>query len=234
MHCISIRGLTFQWPKQLAPCLDIPTFHLQQGESVFLHGASGSGKSTFLGLIAGLQQVKHGELTVMGKSLKEMRNHQRDQFRADYLGIIFQQFNLIPYLSVIDNVLLSCQFSKLRKQQVLSTGQSLSEAATTLLHALDISDIHLSVNQLSVGQQQRVAAARALMGKPALIIADEPTSSLDAERQNAFLHLLKNACQVAGSALLFVSHDLRLADTFDRTISMADINHAKREINASL
>jgi putative ABC transport system ATP-binding protein len=143
---------------------------------------------------------------------------------VDHIGLIFQQFNLIPYLSVLDNVLLPCRFSRRRREQA---GDMADSAARLLGHLdLDASLWQRPATALSVGQQQRVAAARALIGRPELVIADEPTSSLDAERQAAFLDLLIDECNEAGAALVFVSHDRRLAGRFGRELALTEINRA--------
>ena len=161
-----------------------------------------------------------------------MRNAQRDAFRADNVGFIFQMFNLVPYLSVIENVVLTAQFSAVRRQKVLQTGRSLAAEAERLLVSMDLDSSILASRdaaELSTGQQQRVAVARALFGAPPLIIADEPTSALDADTRQAFLDLLFQEVNAADITLVFVSHDAALADRFDREIQLGDINHARRE-----
>ena len=219
---VHIADLVFHWGG--TPCLDIASFDLAAGERVFLHGPSGSGKSTLLNLLAGVLVPAAGELDVLGQAMPRLAGAARDRFRADHVGIVFQQFNLIPYLSVLDNVLLPCRFSKLRQERA---GDPKAAAARLLAHLdLDRTLWGRRAAALSVGQQQRVAAARALIGHPELVIADEPTSALDAERQAAFLDLLIRECDDAGSALLFVSHDRRLAGRFDRVLALPDINRA--------
>jgi len=219
---LSLENLLFRWPDQVGACLDIAEFSVVADEQVFIHGESGSGKSTLLNLIAGVLTPQQGNITALGQPLSALSAAARDRFRVDHIGLIFQQFNLIPYLSVLDNVLLPCRFSARRSQRAGDPKQ----AAATLLQHLDL-DAGLwqrKATQLSVGQQQRVAAARALIGRPEIVIADEPTSALDAARQTAFLDLLRRECAAANAALLFVSHDLRLADGFGRRIEMGQIN----------
>ena len=217
---VSVAGLRFDWDD--APCLDIAAFELAQHEQVFLYGPSGSGKSTLLNLLAGVLVPQAGELVVLGAALPQLAGAARDRFRADHLGLIFQQFNLIPYLSVLDNVLLPCRFSARRRERAGELGQT---AARLLAHLdLDPALWRRRADALSVGQQQRVAAARALIGAPELIVADEPTSALDADRQDAFLDLLTHECAASGAALVFVSHDRRLAARFPRTLALPDIN----------
>jgi putative ABC transport system ATP-binding protein len=215
-----IADLRFDWG--VTPCLDIAAFELAAGEQVFLYGPSGSGKSTLLNVLAGVLLPRTGDLTILGQSLPHLSGAARDRFRADHIGLIFQQFNLIPYLSVLDNVLLPCRFSARRRERA---GEPKQNAARLLTHLdLDESLWTRPATELSVGQQQRVAAARALIGAPELIIADEPTSALDAERQTAFLELLTRECTETGAALVFVSHDHRLAGRFTRTLALTEIN----------
>jgi len=168
-----------------------------------------------------------GSVRVLGQSLGGMGGSARDRFRADHMGVIFQQFNLLPYLSVVENVLLPCRFSRRRLAKASAQGDAALEAERLLEH-LDIGQgiLHQRVSELSVGQQQRVAAARALIGGPELVIADEPTSSLDADRRRAFLELLFRECREVGSALMFVSHDATLEPLFDRSVHLDEINGA--------
>jgi len=214
--------LVYRWPHQPAPCLDIPRFEIAAAERVFLHGPSGSGKSTLLNLLGGVAVPERGRIELLGQNLTTLPARRRDAFRADHIGFVFQQFNLLPWLSAIDNVLLPCTFSRRRLDRA---GNPRSEAERLLRH-LDLAPTlwDKSAAELSVGQQQRVAAARALIGRPEILIADEPTSALDAERQQAFIDLLLAESSAAGSALLFVSHDTRLAAHFDRVVALADLN----------
>jgi putative ABC transport system ATP-binding protein len=225
---IQINNLVFRYPSMQSACLDIPEFHAYAGERIFLYGPSGSGKSTLLGLLGGVLSAEHGTIKILGNDFTQMSQTQRDKMRADHIGFIFQQFNLIPYLSVIDNVLLPCKFSKLRQSKALARGKILQDEAERLLTQLDLHSTlwNKPVTQLSVGQQQRAAAARALIGKPEIIIADEPTSALDADRQVSFLELLLRECAEANAMLLFVSHDRRLAANFNREIDLTSINQA--------
>jgi putative ABC transport system ATP-binding protein len=225
---LALENVVFHWPGQDQACLDIDRFEVAADEQVFIHGDSGSGKSTLLNLIAGVLVPRRGRLDALGQSLAGLSAAARDRFRVDHIGLIFQQFNLIPYLSVLDNVLLPCRFSQRRRLRALESAASLRAAAGALLTHLDLGEElwQRSATQLSVGQQQRVAAARALIGRPEIVIADEPTSALDAARQEAFLALLRRECAAARAALLFVSHDQRLAESFDRRVAMEEINRA--------
>ena len=225
---IEITNLQFARKKQAQPVLDIESLQVNECERVFLRGPSGSGKSTLLSLLAGVNAPQSGELKVLGQNLAKLGNAQRDQFRADHIGFIFQMFNLIPYLSVVENVTLPCRFSRKRKHKVLAQADSLEQEAIRLLGHLDMAHddvLHKPVNELSVGQQQRVAAARALMGAPELVIADEPTSSLDADRRTAFIDLLFRECDSANATLIFVSHDNSLKAPFERTIDFNQLNN---------
>jgi len=223
---IEARDIRFAWGAREAPTLQIARFAVAPGERLFLHGPSGSGKSTLLGVIGGVLRPQRGELRVLQADLARLGSSARDAFRVDHLGFIFQQFNLIPYLSVIDNVILPCRFSRRRHERAARTEAGLRDEARRLLDRLDVAPglRARDATRLSVGQQQRVAAARALIGRPEVIIADEPTSSLDAQRQQAFLDLLLAECEASGAALVFVSHDWRLADSFSRRVAMEDIN----------
>ncbi|MDE1166716.1 MAG: ABC transporter ATP-binding protein [Pseudomonas sp.] len=227
---IELDQLSFAWPGQPA-LLDIPSFRLSPGETVFLKGPSGSGKTTLLGLLGGVQKPNKGSIRVLGQELTELSQGGRDRFRVDHTGYIFQQFNLLPFLSVRENVELPCHFSTLRAQRAAQRHGSVDQAAATLLAHLGLSDPALlgrRADTLSIGQQQRVAAARALIGQPELVIADEPTSALDYDAREAFIQLLFAECREAGSSLLFVSHDQSLAPLFDRSLSLAELNRAAR------
>ena len=229
---IEIDNLRFAWKKQAQPVLDITSLQINRGERVFLRGPSGSGKSTLLNLLAGVVLPQNGVLNVLGQDMTALGSAQRDHFRAHHIGFIFQMFNLIPYLSVVENVTLPCQFSSKRKHKVLAQADSLEDEAIRLLDHLDMAQddvLHKRVNELSVGQQQRVAAARALIGSPELVIADEPTSSLDADRRSAFIDLLFRECDSANATLIFVSHDNSLQSPFQRTIEFDQLNNASEK-----
>lgn len=213
---LELDAVTYGWPSDDAPVLASVSLAIDAGERVFLAGASGSGKSTLLALIGGLVAPAEGEVRFDGKRVDTLKRAERDRFRADHLGVIFQQFNLLPWLDAIDNVRLGCRFSAARSQRAPA------DEPGRLLDAMGLPETAWSrrADRLSVGQQQRVAAARALIGRPELILADEPTSALDDDRRDDFLDLLFEEAGQAGSALLFVSHDRRLADRFDRALSL--------------
>ncbi len=226
---IHIRDLAFRWQPRDPVVLALDELVVERGEQLFIEGPSGSGKSTLLGLLAGVSVARQGEVWVLEQRLDAMGAAARDHFRAHHIGYIFQMFNLIPYLSMVDNVTLPCRFSTRRRQQALQRSPSLEAEALRLLRHLDMDEpaFHRRpVTALSVGQQQRVAAARALMGSPELLIADEPTSALDGDRRESFLRLLFDECRASGSTLVFVSHDRSLEGLFQRTIRLAGINGA--------
>lgn len=231
--CVEIRNLEYAWANG-APVLSIRNLSIRQGESLFLQGPSGSGKSTLLGVIAGVFAPTGGEAIIMGQPFHEMSAAARDRMRADAMGVIFQQFNLVPYLTLVENVLLPCRFSRIRAERVGATEAARTEKARDLLSRLGLGEeakANRQAAELSVGQQQRVAAARALIGSPSLIIADEPTSALDAQTREAFIKTLLTEAQDA--AILFVSHDASLSGHFDRLTAMENINFAQYEPGAT-
>lgn len=223
---IEISDLTFGW-KQDQTNLQIPKFIVPTGSKIFLNGNSGSGKSTLLSLIAGVLEASGGQIKVFENRLDKMSPSKKDQFRADKIGVIFQMFNLLPYLSVGSNVCLPCRFSNQRSKRVLEEYDSIVEGASSLLESLGLPADQFwkaPANELSVGQQQRVAAARALIGSPDLIIADEPTSALDEENSKNFVSLLLSQVEKRNSTLLFVSHDKNLGEFFDTSVDIASLN----------
>lgn len=205
--------------------LNIPEFRVSRGERVFLFGPSGSGKTTLLGLMAGVLRGKQGSIEILDRNLGTMSNHERDSFRGSHIGYIFQLFNLISYLNVLDNITLPCRMHEERRKRLGS--RPMEERAREVAAHLGIENLLTqTVTNLSVGQQQRVAAARALLGSPELVIADEPTSSLDYDHRERFIRLLFESCAETGSTLIFVSHDHTLRSLFDREISLPDVNKA--------
>lgn len=205
--------------------LNINSWSVAAGEQVFVHGPSGGGKSTLLNLLSGMLQAGSGEVSVIGKRLDKISSQQRDRFRAGHIGYIFQQFNLIPYLDAIDNIQLAHQFAKAR------TSSSLKDDIKSLLTTFHIApaDWQKPVAKLSIGQQQRIAIVRAMINKPELLIADEPTSSLDQNNRDIFMSELMAMVSEQNTTLLFVSHDMSLAKYFNRVDSLADINTAGAE-----
>jgi putative ABC transport system ATP-binding protein len=227
-RAIEVQELRFSYP-QGPEILNIKHFYLDAGEQVFLHGPSGSGKTTFLGLLAGVLQGAQGKLEVLGEDLIQSKSSRRDELRGAHMGYIFQMFNLVPYLTVEENILLPCQMSAKRRLRV--AGGDLHKEAVRLAEALNIAPLlSKKATDLSVGQQQRVAAARALVGSPELIIADEPTSALDADHRTGFLKLLFAQCRERGASLLFVSHDASLMPLFSRQVSLSSVNEAAKGV----
>ncbi len=231
VRVLALRDVRYAWPGS-ADCLAIDRLALQPGRTHFLHGPSGCGKSTLLGLMAGVLRARQGRVELLGRDWAALPAGARDARRADHVGVIFQQFNLLPYLSVLDNVLLPTRFSALRARRC---PDGPAAAAAVLLQRVGLAAaLHgRRADALSVGQQQRVAAARALIGHPELVIADEPTSALDAARRDDFMALLREACAAAGSTLVFVSHDERLAVGFDERLDLPALNRVAAAADAA-
>ncbi len=228
-HAIQIQQLQFGYGKQAV--VDIELLYVEPGERIFVHGASGSGKSTLLALIGGVLLPQRGQLRVLDTELTTLTGAQRDQFRADHIGFMFQMYNLLPYLSLLDNVILPARFSSQRAPRA-SRRHALHDEARRLLAALGLSEAAMHTRnaaQLSQGQQQRVAAARALFGNPDLLIADEPTSALDADARDDFLQLLLSECAQRHTTLLFVNHDRSLQHRFDRSVDMQSLSATQPE-----
>lgn len=232
---VVMSAVRYRWPRAAADCLAIDELVLAAGERVFVRGPSGSGKTTLLSLVGGVIQPQAGTVTVAGQALDRLSAGARDRFRADHVGFVFQMFNLLPYLSARDNILLACRFSAARRARLRARNTSPAAELARLAERLDLGGDVLAraAAELSVGQQQRVAAARALIGRPGLVVADEPTSALDADRQQAFIDLLLEECAAAGAALLFVSHDARLAAHFDRVLDLAVLNRAAAAVEGA-
>tara|TARA_B100000676_G_C18064985_1_gene840343 strand:- start:124 stop:810 length:687 start_codon:yes stop_codon:yes gene_type:complete len=223
---ITLKEVKFRWHKAKPWVLDILHFQVGVGQKVFIAGPSGSGKTTLLNLISGIILPDEGRIWIEGTDLVDLGPAARDNFRGKHIGYVFQSFNLIPYLSIMENVLLPCRFSRERMDRI--SGDVTAEA-TRLLDRMEINTASIlatRVSDLSIGQQQRVAAARALLGAPQLIIADEPTSALDTENREAFMELLFAEANASKATLLFVSHDIGLASAFDHSVSLPDVNRA--------
>ena len=221
---VNLRGVEYRWNARDSFALSIGAFQVPRGERLLLLGPSGSGKSTLLSLLTGIASAQAGSVEILGRQLNKLDGSGRDRFRAEHFGIIFQMFNLLPYGSVIDNVVLPLSFAPARRARAIAAGGMESEARR-LLSALGLpADIgRQKAATLSVGQQQRVAAARALIGSPEIIVADEPTSALDDSRQQDFLDLLFSQVDASGATLIMVSHDRRLARRFNRVVEFGDI-----------
>ncbi len=231
---VRMSGVRFRWRGARAFSLAIDDFALPARERVLLVGPSGAGKSTFLSLLCGVVTPSAGRLEVLGTDMTKLSGAARDHFRAEHFGIIFQMFNLLPYGSILDNVLLPLSFARKRRARAGQSGPIEAEAQRLLSSlGLDPAELHgLSAANLSVGQQQRVAAARALIGRPELVVADEPTSALDRDRQLAFLDLLFAEIDAAGASLIMVSHEEELGARFDRVLRLEDIAVGERRAAA--
>jgi putative ABC transport system ATP-binding protein len=216
---IKLHNLNYTFQGSSLPVLSIPAWQVARNERVFLQGESGSGKSTLLGLLAGLQLPTLGEVEILGARMSALGAGKRDRFRAKHLGVVFQQFNLIPYLSALENVLLSAQFGT-------SDRRGARQRAIELLESVNLpSSLHdRKAAALSIGQQQRVAIVRALINEPSLLLVDEPTSALDHNNRDAFLALLFDMLADVDCAMVFVSHDPTIGRLFDTHVRLAELN----------
>ena len=225
-HSLSIKDLIFTWSKNNDFTLRIPNWQIDSGEKVFLYGRSGEGKSTLLNLISGIQNSYSGSIQVLGQDMAKLKQRQKDAFRANNIGIIFQQFNLLPYLSAQQNILLAQRFkSKIQTPE--------PEELASICERLELSSnlLQQKALELSVGQQQRVAVARALYGSPSLIIADEPTSALDTQTREQFIQLLLDCAQ--SSTVIFVSHDMSLASHFDTQVALSELQQQRSDTHVA-
>ena len=216
---IKLHNLNYTFQGSSLPVLSIPAWQVARNERVFLQGESGSGKSTLLGLLAGLQLPTLGEVEILGARMSALGAGKRDRFRAKHLGVVFQQFNLIPYLSALENVLLAAQLGT-------SDRRGARQRAIELLESVNLpSSLHdRKATALSIGQQQRVAIVRALINEPSLLLVDEPTSALDHNNRDAFLALLFDMLADVDCAMVFVSHDPTIGRLFDTHVRLAELN----------
>ncbi|WP_086933843.1 ABC transporter ATP-binding protein [Agarilytica rhodophyticola] len=223
---IQLHNIHFAYPetpdKQV---LNIANWSVSSTEQVFVHGPSGCGKSTLLNVLSGMLKPAKGEVSILNERLDKMSQRQRDRFRANHIGYVFQQFNLIPYLDAVENIQLAHNFSQYKYEKSKGDG-SLEGEFKELLTQLNVSaeDWHKPAAKLSIGQQQRVAIARALINKPKLLIADEPTSSLDQDNRDNFMTMLMRLVSDNNITLVFVSHDMALSQYFKRVDALLDIN----------
>jgi putative ABC transport system ATP-binding protein len=215
-NAVDVADVVYRYPSRQSAFL-CDRWSLPKGQHTFLHGNSGSGKSTLLSLLSGIAQPQHGTITLNNTQLNTLTPKQQDSYRAQHIGIVFQQFNLIPYLTVRQNVELASYFAK---RSIDITDQLL-----VMLASLQLPEAILSktVSQLSVGQQQRVAIMRALINSPQLLLIDEPTSALDANARDGFMQMLMSASQSFESTMIFVSHDSSLRQYFNHHLAVTDI-----------
>jgi putative ABC transport system ATP-binding protein len=223
---LKLRKVLFRWQGRSSFSLSLADLTVSYGEKLLLLGASGTGKSTLLSVISGTLLPDQGSVEIAKTEITNLSASARDRFRAEQLGVIFQQFNLLPFGSVADNILLPLHFAPIRRNRVKDAKSEVARLCAALGLPVDIG--REKASSLSVGQQQRVAVARALIGHPPLIIADEPTSALDINSQDAFLDLLFTQAQTQGTSVVMVSHDERLGPRFDRILHMEDIAEFKR------
>lgn len=217
---IEISNLKFSFSISTKTLLDISDLKINQGEKIFLHGPSGCGKSTLLEIISGVLNFNHGEVMIDQISMSKLTPSEKDQFRSKNIGYIFQNFNLLPYLNIFENITLP-----LHLNGKIKNTENIQQEVKSICEKLGIADLlYQNVGQLSVGQQQRVAVARALISQPKLILADEPTSALDFDHRDKFLKLLFEICSEKKITLIFVSHDHSLKSKFDRSIEFNEIN----------
>ncbi len=233
MPLLAIRDLVKSYPRGGATrsgdasgnvtVVDVREFALEAGEQRALRGESGTGKTTFLNLIAGILAPDSGHLALDGRDLATLGEAGRDRLRAETIGYIFQTFNLLQGHSVLENVELGMAF-----------GRGVDRAhAEALLRRVGLGErLHHFPRQLSTGQQQRVAVARALANRPKLVLADEPTGNLDARNSREALALIREVCRENGAALLLVSHDEAVLSQFENVEAFSDLNQAGRS-NAS-
>ncbi|QHJ12723.1 putative ABC transporter ATP-binding protein [Paraglaciecola mesophila] len=217
---INLQNVQFRYGKSGAEnALNIPLWQVARGERVFLHGDSGSGKTTLLNLLSGVLTPTQGTIELLEQPFSTLSARRRDTFRAHHIGVVFQQFNLVPYLSVLKNIQLANHFAAKRDKDIVAS-------ANAMLAKLNLpSDVlHKPANALSVGQQQRVAIARALINQPELLLVDEPTSALDASARDAFMTILLEMCESVEASLIFVSHDMSLKEFFNSRIDMSSLN----------
>lgn len=226
---LELKNFYFSYQGPAAFSLQLPDLQLDVGQHLFIRGASGSGKTTLLNLLSGIHPLSRGEIHIKGALFQPQTAARRDLMRAKDIGVVFQQLNLISYLSVLDNVLLAAEFAG-------NSSAATTQRAQMLLSALGL-DAALwpqSAVNLSVGQQQRVAIARALLNEPALLIADEPTSALDADNRDAFIRLMLSEANRCGTTVLFVSHDAGLARYFKWQLRMDALSDGVQPLAAAV
>jgi putative ABC transport system ATP-binding protein len=228
---LEIENMGYAYSKNADSVLSIPKWQLKHGERVFLYGDSGSGKTTFLNILCGIIIPNSGRIILFNEELNSMSDRQRDRFRAKNIGVVFQKFNLIPYLTVSKNIELAAFFADY--SMFRSGSEDVKIRAQTLIENLHLPKdiLNTQVRYLSTGQQQRVAIARALINQPKLLLVDEPTSALDTSARDAFMQVLMHMCDVANTTLIFVSHDLALGNYFKRKVNLSSLSSTGFEMS---
>ena len=219
-NLISVENLKYSLGDNIKFRLNIKKFILDKSDSILIYGESGAGKSTFLNLLSGTLNPQEGSINILGTNIVETSSSIKDKIRGDHFGIVFQTFNLLPYITVKNNILLGKAYSN-RKQSI-----SNNDEVKTLMDKLSLNYKELidrKAYELSIGQQQRVAVARALIGKPEIIIADEPTSALDKDNQNEFINLLFKSLDENEQGLIMVSHDQKVSNKFKTVKNITEI-----------
>ena len=211
-----LEALGLEYRYQHGKKIVFPEIEIKRGQRLLISGFSGCGKTTLLSLIAGTLRLQSGYIKFDSANYSSMSSLLLDKHRADHIGYIFQTLNLIPFLSVSENIALGIRFSQSRKSKVADLNQEISRLVGSL--GLEKDALNTPVSRLSVGQQQRVAAARALLGKPDLILADEPTSALDSDTTKKFLNEVMETFDSTKQAMIMVSHDASIAPYFDTVI----------------
>ena len=225
-NALEINNLLFKWHNEDNFLLKIKKLSIENNNKVIMFGESGSGKSTLLNLISGILSPISGTIIIKNKKITQFTPNKKDAFRANNIGVIFQQFNILDYISPLQNILLPCFFTNFKKKNK----KYFYDRAFELAHKLGLNKnilLQTNSNKLSVGQKQRVAILRSVINKPFLILADEPTSALDNKNKENFLDLLMTICETEKVTLLMVSHDTSLKKYFNIFINLEKISHSK-------
>ena len=219
-NLISIKNLKYKIGQNINFNLNIKNFKLNKSDSILIYGESGLGKSTFLNLLSGTISPQKGNIDILGTNISNTSSSIKDKIRGDHFGIVFQTFNLLPYVSVKNNILLGKAYSSIKQSK--SNNDEIKELMDKL--SLNYEDlINRKAYELSIGQQQRVAVARALIGKPEIILADEPTSALDKSNQKEFINLLFKSIDENEQGLIMVSHEHKLSNKFKKVKNITEI-----------
>ncbi|POO56993.1 ABC transporter ATP-binding protein [Agrobacterium rosae] len=215
MLSLTISGLTVSYPGLAAPVLSIDELKVAAGEMTAISGASGSGKSTLVNVITGLERVQEGTVAWGDQNIAGLTETRRDRWRGENVGLVMQEFHLLPGLSAIENVLLPVRLSR-------AMCRDYGRRATELLEKTGLDRPDQNINTMSRGEMQRVAIARALLRKPGVIVADEPTASLDPGNGETIGRLLVDLARADGTTLIVITHDRLLAQRLDRRLELAN------------